>query len=303
MFKTLCRAAALSFGVLAASHATGQGIEREFSVATGGQLIVVADDAKLEVRGSSADDTVRVTIQRGDDEIEKIEADYDLAFDASDETLRIVVERRSPWKQGWFANRRSLSITVETPREFSADLKTSGGSVRVSDLGGAVAAKTSGGSIHLLGTSADVNLATSGGSIAVAAVQGAVRTRTSGGKITIDRAEGPVYAKTSGGSIELKRALDTVEAKTSGGSIRATFADQPAGAGKLVTSGGSIRIGIATEIGFDIDAAASGGSVGLGDGLTFSGDSTRQSLNGSVNGGGPKLTLRTSGGSIKLLTM
>ena len=40
------------FGVLAAGHAAGQGIEREFSVAPGGQLIVVADDAKLEVRGS-----------------------------------------------------------------------------------------------------------------------------------------------------------------------------------------------------------------------------------------------------------
>ena len=319
MFKAICCGA-----VLAAVHAAGQGIEREFSIATGGELVVVADNAKLDVRGSGEAGIVQVSIQRGDDGAENIEEDYDIAFDVSDETLRIYVERRSPQWQGWFGNRRhwrSLSITVKTPFMFNADLKTSGGSVRVSDLGGTVSAKTSGGSmrfdnvdghvagqtsggsIRLLGTSSNVDLATSGGSIAVAEVQGVVRTRTSGGKITIDHAAGPVYAKTSGGGIEIKMALDAVEARTSGGSIAATFAGQPSRESKLVTSGGSVRIGMTDKIGFDIDAKASGGSVGLSDGLTFSGNSTRRSLSGSVNGGGPRLTLRTSGGSIKLLPL
>ena len=321
MSKAICRGAMLSVGALATVSAAGQGIEREFSVAAGGTLVVVADDAKLDVRGGGGTDAVRVAIRRGDDDAEAIEDDYDIAFDQSDNTLRVDVERRSSGLLGIFGNRRALSITVETPRTFSADLKTSGGGIAVANLSGSAAVetsggslrfedidgdvdgRTSGGSIRLLGAASSVDLTTSGGSIAATTVRGPARMRTSGGKIAIDRAEGPLYAKTSGGSIEIKTALDAVEATTSGGSIAATFAGQPMDDSELVTSGGSIRVGMAPDIGFDIDAATGGGSVKLGDETMFSGESTRQSLNGSINGGGPKLTLRTSAGSIRLLSL
>ena len=256
MSKAICRGAMLSVGALATVSAADQGIEREFSVAAGGTLVVVADDAKLDVRGGGGTDTVRVAIRRGDDDAEAIEDDYDIPFDQSDNTLRVDVERRSSGLLGIFGNRRALSITVETPRAFGADLKTSGGGIAVANLSGSVAVetsggalrfedidgdvdgRTSGGSIRLLGAASSVDLTTSGGSIAAETVRGPARMRTSGGKIAIDRAEGPLYAKTSGGSIEIKTALDAVEATTSGGSIAATFAGQPMDDSELVTSGG-----------------------------------------------------------------
>lgn len=301
MSKAICCGAALSFGALAASDAAGQGIERQFSVAAGGQLVVVAEGAKIDVRGGS--DIVSVSIRRGDDDAAHIEEDYDVNFDLSAQTLRVSVERRSPEWAGWLRGQRRLSIELETPRLFNVDLKTSGGKVRVAELegaasvktsggtlrfenvDGAVTGRTSGGSVRLLGAASSVDLKTSGGSIAVEAVRGSARLRTSGGTIDIDRAEGAVYAKTSGGS------------------INAAFTGQPSAASELTTSGGSVRVGVAPEVGLDVDARTQGGGVGVGDELMFSGDYARRSLNGSVNGGGAGLTVRTSGGSIRLFSL
>ena len=306
----------LPISVLAAgeesAEGSAKGIERAFSVAAGGALVVHAESATLEVSGGS--DDVRVRITRGGDEADDLAEDYDITFDQDDDAVRVQVIRK---KQIFRSSGKPLSIAIATPTDFNAELVTSGGSVHVTNLSGAlgattsggsvridnvqgaIVARTSGGSIRHAGTSATMDAKTSGGSIAIEDIQGVVRAQTSGGRIAIGHAGGAVWAKTSGGSIAIESALDAIEARTSGGGIKAAFQGQPRGDSELTTSGGSIAVHLGPETGFDMDARASGGRVRVeGLPIEVEGDIDKHSLQGRINGGGAALTARTRGGSI-----
>ncbi len=307
-------AALLPIGALAASAAGADGIERAFSADAGGTLVVEAESATVEVRGGS--DNVQVRITRGSDDAADIGEDFDVTFDQDGDTVYVQVERKSElfWARG-----KPLSVTVATPTDFNAKLRTTGGDVHVTNLSGALdattsggdvgiedvqgplAVRTSGGDIRHVGAAATIDAKTSGGSITIGDIRGAIEARTSGGTIVIDHAGGPVRAKTSGGSIAVKSASDAVDAHTSGGSIEATFQGQPRGDSRLKTSGGSITAYFGPDAALDVNASASGGRVRV-DGLRVQveGDITQNSLQGTVNGGGAGLSARTSGGSITL---
>jgi DUF4097 and DUF4098 domain-containing protein YvlB len=211
---------------------------------------------------------------------------------------------------------RQIEYRVSVPREFSVDLSTSGGSIAVGDLKGEVVARTSGGelsfgridgpvrgntsggSISLEGSRGKAILRTSGGGIRIDDVAGEVDASTSGGSVQVNRATGRVSAHTSGGSITIRETTGAVDASTSGGSVSARLSAQPQEASRLSTSGGSINVELAASVHVDVDASASGGSVSSDFGVPLSGD--RQNLRAAINGGGPLLQLRTSGGGINI---
>lgn len=318
--KRICRRggiAILASGALAVG-ADEEGIVRAFAIGTSGELVVEAEQAKVELRGGS--DEVRVSLRRGDDDAAAIEDDYDVAFEQSGDRLVVTAMPRQRLFGIWGA--KQLAISVETPSGFSANIdtsggsvrvaeiagplnvRTSGGSVRIADVPGTVAARTSGGSVRHAGTSASVDASTAGGSISIERVQGAASATTSGGRIAIDQA-GPVTARTSGGSIAIGQAFGAVQARTSGGSIEVALAAQPEDDSELRTSGGSIAVRLAADIALDVNASSSGGSVRVDDALALRGDHLQRgepwkNVQASLNGGGPALRLRTSGGSIRL---
>jgi DUF4097 and DUF4098 domain-containing protein YvlB len=111
---------------------------------------------------------------------------------------------------------------------------------------------------------------------------------------------GDLLARTSGGGITIGEANGTVDAQTSGGSIKAQLAQQPHADSHLSTSGGGITISIATNVSVDVDARTSGGDVDTDVPVTLLGKQDDSSIQGKINGGGPKLVLRSSGGNIRL---
>jgi hypothetical protein len=293
------------------------GIERRFDVAPGGRLEVESEGASVEVTthdGAGA----RVAITRGTDEEEEILEDYRVDFAHDGDRLRVEVERKRPWVL-FLSRWKSPEIAIELPARFDVDVKTSGGAVAIADLdgpvdartsggsislaaiGGPVMASTSGGSIRLESSAGTADLRTSGGSISIGEVSGEVHARTSGGSISIARAGGPVTANTSGGSIEIEEVLGAVVATTSGGSIRTYLSEPPRADSELRTSGGGITVVLDEGIGVDLDARA-------GDRVTsefdVAGEGSHRDddeLYGAINGGGPALLLRTSGGGIRVL--
>jgi hypothetical protein len=93
-----------------------------------------------------------------------------------------------------------------------------------------------------------------------------------------------------------------LKADTSGGNIRAAVAGALQEDCLLTTSGGTVRVTVDKAAAFRLDASTSGGSVDAG-GLTLEQASrSRLRLAGAVNGGGPLLKLRSSGGGIVVRT-
>lgn len=150
--------------------------------------------------------------------------------------------------------------------------------------------------------SISVDAKTSGGAIRLGRAGGSVEARTTGGSIHIGDAGGHAVAHTTGGSIQLGDVGGTLDVKTTGGSIRATLAQQPEGDSRLRTTGGSIELAVAEEVGVDIDARTTGGRVSSDLHTAAPVPESKSALVSPVNGGGPKLTLRTTGGSIRLRT-
>jgi DUF4097 and DUF4098 domain-containing protein YvlB len=197
-----------------------------------------------------------------------------------------------------------VDFVVTVPRTASVDLGTSGGDISIGDIDGQVKARTSGGEIQVGKILGEVDASTSGGSVELESGGGKVYLSTSGGNVKVGRAYGPADLRTSGGSIRVDDVYGELYADTSGGDVKATF-DGPLKADcTLATSGGDVKATVDRNIGFHLSASTSGGDVSA-DGLTITiehGGVGKSSLSGDVNGGGPVLKLRSSGGDITVAT-
>jgi hypothetical protein len=69
---------------------------------------------------------------------------------------------------------------------------------------------------------------------------------------------------------------------------------------KLSTGGGGISVSVPGTAAFDLDAKTSGGSVSTDVTVAVVGKMERGRLNGTVNGGGKTVQLRSGGGGIQV---
>lgn len=307
MFTTLRLVLVAAFTTLApvvAAAAIERVVEKSFAVNGSGRLHVETHGGGVRVE-TAGDSVVKVsarqiirasTDREADDLLKKLE----LTLEQSGNDVRVVsrYERRPGGFRFGSWPPVNVEFVVSVPASFSVDLRTSGGRIAVGDLQGAVVARTSGGSIKIGTVGGNVEARTSGGSIAVAGAGGSVDLQTSGGNITTGRIAGPAKLGTSGGSIAIESAANVVTAHTSGGSITANIAGPLWADCSLSTSGGNVRVTVGKSAAFRLDASASGGGVDAS-GLTVTMEkSSRNHLAGTVNGGGPLLKLRTSGGGV-----
>jgi DUF4097 and DUF4098 domain-containing protein YvlB len=296
MRRTLALIAALAFTftVHAASHDV---IRRGFNVAEGGTLHLEAGigDVKIVAGGTG----VAIEIQRDADSDAYLKR-LQVTFSQSGNDVTITGKYESTFHFFSFGDQLRVRYNIRVPAHYSVDVDTSGGDVDLADLNGNVTAHTSGGDMkagHLTGTTA---LSTSGGDVELAGVNGKLTVHTSGGTIHLGEGSGPAELKTSGGSIKVEHIAGDLYARTSGGSVTARFAAAPHAECKLSTSGGSITVSLPASANLDLDAHASGGGVDSELPVTVMGKHGEDSLNGKINAGGPRLVLRTSGGSINV---
>ena len=267
----------------------------------------VSDNAKVEVRTSGGSielvgqktDEVRVEmyvrkrgrlLNQNDTDLD----DWEIKIEKEGNTVYAIAKREG--RNNWGNNNLSISFKVYAPVKSMGDLRTSGGSISLENLMGDQIAHTSGGSIEAERIGGDIKLKTSGGSITLFDIEGFAEVNTSGGRIRGEKITGGIDAKTSGGSITLEGISGNVEAKTSGGSIDAEILN-PEDYIELRTSGGSISVTIPKELGYDLDL---GGNRVRADLYNFQGEFDKNDMEGTMNGGGTKLSAKTSGGSVNL---
>lgn len=205
-------------------------------------------------------------------------------------------------------------------------LHTGGGSIEVRRVNGKIIAETGGGSVEIQDAGQGASIDTGGGSIEVRQCAGKVKVSTGGGSIDLGDIGGGAEIETGGGSIHLTSAKGHVSAQTGGGDIElygVPSAHAETGAGgitvKLVnargdrtdsfleTNAGDITVYIASDVAVNVRA-----SVELGNGHRISSDfgeihigsegdkwaPKTLTAEGSLNGGGPLLKIRTTSGDI-----
>jgi len=265
-------------------------------------------------------------------EIEKIIAeDYDFSVTVAGNKLTATAKPKRNFNNR--DNQISISYNIYVPVACSTHLNTSGGGISISDLtgeqhfytsGGGIEVKgltgkiygrTSGGGIEVSDSKQDIDLETSGGGIEAKRCSGQIHLNTSGGSIELTDLSGNIRATTSGGNVEAEKINGDLVTHTSGGNISMT---SMSGSLEASTSGGNIHIEI-LETGKYVKLSNSGGSVHLempkGKGLdldihgdrikteglsNFSGSMEKQSINGTVNGGGIPVDINAGSGGVTL---
>ena len=205
-------------------------------------------------------------------------------------------------------------------------LHTGGGSIKVNSAKGKIEAESGGGSVTIVSGLQGAVLETGGGSIQVERCAGRVKASTGGGSIDLGDIGGPAEMETGGGSIRLSSAKGPVRAETGGGSIELNgvpSARAETGAGGIVakfvaasgerndseleTSAGDITVYLAPNVNISVRASI---EVANGHNIrsdfpdirvtTEGGDYGPKTVTaeGSLNGGGPVLKVRTTTGDI-----
>jgi DUF4097 and DUF4098 domain-containing protein YvlB len=262
---------------------------RTFSVAPGGTLDLSSRGGPIEVSSWDRDEVEveeTVHMRRYDrEEAERYVQNYTTSYEKNGSTVEVdgPNDRSRVWRD----------FTVRLPKQFTALLRTSGGSISVRDLEGRVDAETSGGSIDVSGITGAVDVQTSGGSLRLVDVDGRAGGRTAGGSIEARRVTGAVVLETAGGSIRVEEAGGEVEAETAGGSIDVDGAEGPV---RAETAGGDVKVANARQ---RVDAETSGGDVEL---ESIGGPATARTSGGDIEGRGfdGRVDARTSAGDVEL---
>ena len=295
-------------------------IKRGFTVADGGTLRLHGAYGNIRVVTGGSGVAVEITRDADGRDGERMLQNHKIDFEqrGNDVVIKSDLDEHRGWFRWFDGDDYEVQWNIRVPDRYNVELDTSGGWIEVDDIDGTVDARTSGGNIRTGTTGANSTLKTSGGDIRVAGAAGRleaytsggsidvgdstgpVEVKTSGGSITLGRVESSVVARTSGGGIRIEEVSGSVDAVTSGGSIVARISRQPQGDSKLATSGGSVTVTLSPTVAVNLDARASGGGVDTDVPVTISGTQSDDVVRGVINGGGPRLVLRTSGGGIRV---
>lgn len=204
-------------------------------------------------------------------------------------------------------------------------ISTGGGAVRIGSVKGKVHVESGGGNLALMSAEQEASLETGGGSIRINKCTGKVKASTGGGgielgeigggatletgagNVKISSANGPVNAETAGGSIELW-GVPSAHVETAAGAITAKFiASAQKTDSMLETAVGDITVYVMPNVNMTVRA-----SIEASNGHTITTDFPEihvtseggqwgpklVSAEGSLNGGGPVLKVRTTMGNI-----
>ena len=298
----------LIFTVMQTQAATNETINRKLDVAPGGTLTVQVENGQINVTGEAGSGVVikidRVIKASSKEKEEAFLAENPVEIETSGKTVTITRkgEKGDSWGFSWFQKkpREEATYEVVVPVDFNLELKTSGGSIAVTNLKGQTRADTSGGSIRLMNLTGDTKAHTSGGSIKLSDCHGPTDAHTSGGSISSENGSGDLKVNTSGGSITVRDHDGNIDGHTSGGSVTASFKTSPTQPCSLSTSGGGVNVTLPADAAVDLDASTSGGNVHSEFPDAQPDPKKQNKLSAPLNGGGPALKLHTSGGGIHI---
>jgi hypothetical protein len=209
----------------------------------------------------------------------------------------------------------SISYTLTVPADSLLRSRTGSGSHRIEGVKGNVQASTGSGSI-VAREVGSLSASAGSGSIDVERVDGSVRANTGSGRIQATGVGGAITAKTGSGGIEVAQAgSGDVEVSSSSGTVRVRgvrgalrasttsgglhVQGEPRGDWELSAASGGVRVDVPNGSGFDLDATTSSGSIDVGMPVAVT-STGRRTLRGTVHGGGSRLRVRTSSGSIDI---
>ncbi len=241
-------------------------IERSVGLGAGGEVTVETTNGSIHVETWDGDE-VRVVARkkaRGDDAAEAREILQQIEVQIEERGGSVKISAEIP-RSGWFeGNSATVSFEITMPSDAELDASSQNGSIEVRELGAGA------------------------------------RLETQNGSITARGVGGRLEAESNNGSIKAYDVRGAVQAETTNGSIKAEITSTDLGDDvRLATTNGSIELRLDAGVSASVTARTRNGSVSS----DFEGgvqDRRRRTLDLDLGGGGPRVELKSSNGSIRL---
>lgn len=226
-----------------------------------------------------------VTLEAWDRNEVRVEAEKRVKA-SSDEQAREIMKRLQIEVK---KNANSLSLVTKMPRKDSGLLSWLSGSSY--DAGVTYRIRVP--------RSVTLDAGTVNGGIKLTGTRGKAELETVNGTIQIEEAQGSFDLETTNGAIQVARTAGGVRASTTNGSIDVRLTEIPDGDLSFATTNGSVTLQLPRNARASVDAATTNGRVSSD--FEVDGQSGKHRLEGDINGGGGRLRIRTTNGSVKLV--
>ena len=184
---------------------------------------------------------------------------------------------------------------------------THSGEIHVASAGAGADLKSYGGDIHIGPVIGDLKARTLAGEIRAGAVTGSAVLETSGGDIRVESIGGTAGVRTGGGDIVLPGVRGSIDAETGGGDVRvAVLSREIRGGASIRDSGGDVTLTLPSdfhgELELEVRDSDPEETLIRSDFPEIAVTRQRgfQRASGTLNGGGPRIVVRTHSGTIRL---
>jgi len=256
--------------------------EKSYDVSGAPMVTLATSDSALIVRscGDCRKVHVRVDMQGvslSDYRVEEYQSGNSVHFSLSERT-------HGMFHMGW--HNSSVKVLVETPAELHLEARTADGSLSVSGVHG------------------DLMLQSSDGSQDLDGLAGNVRARTSDGSLKIRGGSGRLEAKSADGSLDISGGFESVDLTSSDGSMHVELLKGLSAASRIESRDGSVTLRVPKGLAAELDVKTNDGGISSDLPLMTSGYNSKSdsghTMHGTLNGGGPLLSIRSSDGSVRL---
>lgn len=150
--------------------------------------------------------------------------------------------------------------------------------------------------------SAKVNVQSGDGDVTAKGLEGELDFTTGDGRLDLEDVDGSLRLHTSDGSARVSGRFDVLKLRTSDGrvEVEARPGSQLREAWDVRSSDGSVSPRIPGDLAADVELRTSDGSITTNIPIVVAGSFGRHEIHGKMNGGGNRLSVRTSDGSVTL---
>jgi hypothetical protein len=217
-------------------------------------------------------------------------------------TLRLRPRHAVRWSwQNW--SPAALALELEVPAGRRLELRTSEGAITVGPWRGQLAAETEAGAIFIGEFDGTISARSQRGDVAVTACSGKLTLAADAGNVLVGRTHARAELRATDGVVEVQSARGAVFAKGDRSDVKIGFVHPVTEESALSADGGDVTATFDPRSAVTIQAKASRfGDVRARD-LELKARLGRlggSSLIGTINGGGPVIRLRASGGNVRL---
>lgn len=298
--KKRCAAVSLAFLFLPVLlHARTEGhFDRTLQVSGSVSLDVTTGSGDIVVKtGSSNQVIIHGTVHNGywfgsDDALQQVESNPPIQQNGN--AIRLGYNLPDDVKR-----RVSISYDITVPADTSLQAHTGSGNVVVAGLRSDVQAETGSGDVRVRDTGRGLHAQTGSGNITAQDVSAPFYAQTGSGDIEATlTGSGDVDAHTGSGNLKLRGIKGGARAQTGSGDIEAD--GSVGGLWRLHSGSGNVRMAVGSGAGFNLDVHTGSGSIHSDLPITMQGSMNRNTVRGTVKGGGPVVEVSTSSGDVEI---